>query len=190
MKLSILIPSIPERSNALNLLLLSLDKQIAKLPVQNEVEVLVLMDNKIMSIGEKRERLKNMAAGKYWSMIDDDDRIDEDYVEDIIDAINEHDVDVITFNSWVSVDGQIGTIKASNENPENEQFTPGKATLRKPSHVNCWRAEKFNKFKFGDSNYGEDFDFCNQCYEHIESEHVIDKVLHYYIYDSQITQAF
>jgi len=167
--LSVLIPSIPERQNQLNLLLKRLEGQINKLPVKDEVEIIVLMDNKQITIGEKRERLKNMAQGKYFCLLDDDDNIDEAYIEELHNACKNEDVDVIYFDTWASVDGQVGTIKVSIEHPTNEQFVAGQDTLRKPSHVNAWKTEKFRGFKFGDRNYGEDFDFCNQCYPHITS---------------------
>jgi hypothetical protein len=58
--LSILIPSIPERMGMLNKLLEHLNLLFNK----EWVEILVLMDNKSMSIGEKRIRLLSIAKGK------------------------------------------------------------------------------------------------------------------------------
>lgn len=188
--LTILIPSIPERVNQLNKLHKRLNNQINELPVQNEIEIIALIDNKVITIGEKRERLKNMANGKYFCFLDDDDDISDDYVLELWGACKDNDVDVICFDTWASVDGDIGTIKVSVKHPENEQFKIGEPTLRKPSHVNAWKTEKFKQYQFSDSMYGEDFDFCNQCYPHITTSHRIDKILHYYTYDKGITQAF
>lgn len=184
MILSILIPGIPERIDRLTLLVNKINSQITE---NMNVEVLVLIDNMKMSIGEKREKLKNMAKGKYWCMVDDDDDVSDYYVGEIYAAALENDVDVICFDTIAKVDGMPSLISVNVEN-ENEQYRYG-ITKRKPSHVNAWKSEKFNQFQFGDRNYGEDFDFCKQCYPHITSSCKIEKVLHYYTYDNKITRA-
>ena len=56
--------------------------------------------------------------------------------------------------------------------------------------MNAWLTDKFREYHFSSKNYGEDFDFCNECYPHIESGFNIGKVLHYYIFDNKITRAF
>ena len=189
-KLSVLIPSIPERAETLRLLLEKLESQISENSLEDEVEIIALIDNKKVSIGMKRERLKNMAQGKYFCFVDDDDGISEDYVKEIVEAINNNNVDVICFNTFALIEDLTGVIEVSINNPENEQFKPNEITLRKPSHVNAWLTEKFKKYAFGDSNYGEDFDFCNLCYPHIVSGYNINKILHFYTFDKKITQAF
>jgi len=190
MDLSILIPSIPERQERLSLLFNKLQGQIDRLPVEKAIEIIVYTDNKVISIGEKRERLKNLAGGKYFCFLDDDDDIAEDYIEEIWNVAKSSRVDVIYFDTQAIIDGQIGLISVDHKNPENEQFKPGGETLRKPCHVNCWKTKKFKKFKFSNKMYGEDFDFINQCYPFMKTGHKIDKVLHYYIFDSAITRAF
>lgn len=189
MILSVLIPSIPQRRNQLNKLLYDLECQIDKLPIKGDVEIISLIDNKIVTIGEKRERLKNMVCGKFFCFVDDDDAIHADYIQEIYNACKDNNVDVVYFDSWASIDGTEGKIDVSINN-ENEQFDPVNGTKRKPSHVNAWLTEKFKQYKFSDSMYGEDFDFCNQCYPHITSSYRIDRTLHFYTYDSNITEAF
>jgi hypothetical protein len=59
MKLSILIPSVPSRRKFfLDRLLDDLEKQIGD---RNDVEILVLYDNKKRSLGQKRSDLLNLA---------------------------------------------------------------------------------------------------------------------------------
>lgn len=184
MILSILIPSIPERIDRLSTLVSKIEKQIGELPI----EVIVLMDNKKISIGEKRERLKNMAQGKYFCFVDDDDDVSIDYIEELYTNCL-HNVDVVCFDTLAKIENQYGFISVSIHN-ENEQFKQMGTTKRKPSHVNAWLTEKFKQFSFSDKNYGEDFDFCNQCYQIVESSIEIHKVLHFYTYDKAITMAF
>ena len=184
MILSILIATIPERKNALNILIHKLNSQIAN---RKDIEIIVLMDNCIVSIGTKRNRLKDMASGTYFCFLDDDDDIAPTYIHDLTERCD-NVYDVIYFDTWATCDGQEGVISIDIEN-ENEQFNPDGKTKRKPSHVNAWLTKKFRKFKFSDKNYGEDFDFCNQCYPLIENPYKINKILHYYIFDKQITKA-
>lgn len=185
MILSVLIPSIPERLEELKKLVNKLQGQIGELPI----EVIVLIDNKKISIGAKRERLKNMANGKYFCFVDDDDDITSNYIDEIFNACSDNDIDVICFDTLARVDDKFSFISVSMDN-ENEQFQSNNTTKRKPSHVNAWRTEKFKQFSFTDKNYGEDFDFCNQCYPIVESSFNISQVLHYYTYDKDITRAF
>ena len=186
--LSILIPSIPERLAALEDLVGNLYDQIDENGFTDNVELIVLMDNKKISIGKKRERLKNMAQGKYFCFLDDDDKITEDYIKELVAICNTEWVDVIYFDTQATIDSVEGQISVNITN-ENEQFVHNGTTLRKPSHVNAWLTRKFKKYKFSDKMYGEDFDFCNKCYPHITSGYKIDKILHYYIFDRNITQA-
>ena len=49
-----------------------------------------MFDNKKRSVGEKRQDLLNLAKGQYLVFIDDDDRISDDYISSIIQAMNEN----------------------------------------------------------------------------------------------------
>ena len=104
--------------------------------------------------------------------------------------ITNQEVDVICFDTWATVSGDEGQISVSFNNEKNNQFLPNRITYRKPSHVNAWKTEKFQQYAFSDKMYGEDFDFCELCYPHINTGFNIGKILHYYVYDKDITQAF
>ena len=69
-KLSILIPTVPRRKEHLERLLATLEPQIT-----DEVELLVLMDNKKSLIGSKRQKMIDISQGEYIVFIDDDDEI-------------------------------------------------------------------------------------------------------------------
>src|SRR5688500_8886247 len=90
--LSILICSIPSRFDKAR----ALYEHILSLVGDKNIEVLMLMDNKKRTIGEKREAIKNISNGKYFMFVDDDDSL---YSVDEIYEATEQDVHVITFKS-------------------------------------------------------------------------------------------
>ena len=93
-KLSILICSTPDRIGKYLLKLLNvINHQVKK----KDIELLILTDNEKMSIGEKRNKLKNMAKGDYIVYVDDDDLVSNDYVSELYKATLENK-DCIVFN--------------------------------------------------------------------------------------------
>ena len=81
--LSILIPSLNERSEMLKKLESELHRQIG----DRNVEVVHVSDDRQMSIGQKRMMLLTMAKGEYITYVDDDDWIPEDYIDRILVAL-------------------------------------------------------------------------------------------------------
>jgi glycosyltransferase involved in cell wall biosynthesis len=156
----------------------------------NEIELIVLVDNKSRTIGEKRQALKSMARGKYFCMIDDDDAVMDTFCDDLVDAIKNVDVDVISFDSVADIDGKVGVIEMSLEHKENEQFKPDGVTHRPPWHMCAWKRDIFQKCKFDTGMYGEDWTFVERCLWIATTEHHIDKVLHKYEFRSDVTEAF
>jgi len=184
MKLSILICSIPERFETLQKLYSKLANQVG----DNPVEILVFLDNKKRTIGEKRTGVVSLCKGDYFILIDDDDDCSDDYVDELLKAA-ETGADIITFDQRAVVEG-LGesTVNFSLQN-ENEEFNAGGITRRKPFSVCAFRREKFAHLNFGKTNYGEDMIFSEQAWKIAESEHHIDKILHTYIFDQKITRA-
>ena len=76
MKLSILTPTIRGRENQLSILLEKIESQITKCGT-NQIEHLVLLDNRMRSIGAKRQALVDIARGDFIAFVDDDDDISE-----------------------------------------------------------------------------------------------------------------
>ena len=97
-KLSILILSTHTRRNTfLPISLNMVYGQLEKSKYKENVEILYLVDNKIMTVGEKRNKLKSIASGEYIVFVDDDDRIADTYIDDIVEATLSSP-DVISFN--------------------------------------------------------------------------------------------
>lgn len=185
--LTILIPSIPERSESLSYLM----GEIAYQDVNNEVEVIVFMDNMKRTIGRKRTDLLNLAQGKYVCMIDDDDNISDDFVPTILEAIKENK-DVITYKQLSSINGEtfIVTFGIKNQNEAAHKVKGVFADIkRKAWHCCVWKREVVKGCFFADTNYGEDAIFSDAANANAITETHIDKVMHYYNYSSENTRA-
>lgn len=73
--LSILIPTVVGREDCFN----KLYSRLQDLSHGMSVEIRYMIDDKSMTIGEKRERLYNEACGIYSFQIDDDDDVSDDF---------------------------------------------------------------------------------------------------------------
>lgn len=190
--LSILIPSIPSRYLKAMKLFNFLQAQTEMLSPYNNtipVEILLFTDNKKRSIGQKRDALVQSAKGKYLTFVDDDDSVNEDYVYEIIKAIKEgKGEDVIVFRQQATIDGVKGIIDFDIKN-ENKEFNCLGITKRKPFHVCAWKSSIAKEHRFADINFGEDWHWCKRVLHNVHTQKKINKVLHYYIYDSKITEA-
>ena len=183
MKLSILTPTIPSREKQLKALSEKLANQIGDLPVEH----LILCDNRKRSIGEKRQSLIDIANGEYIAFCDDDDNVWDNYVAELLKAI-ETKADVITFNQKAIYNGLESKVHFGIKNQDG-QFNPGGITLRGPWHVCAWNRQKVKGCVFGFSNYGEDLVWSQQARKRIKTGHHINKILHTYIHDAATTAA-
>jgi hypothetical protein len=94
--LTIICPAITSRGAESGKVFAELQDQVDA--TEYDVEILVLMDNCKMPIGDKVCKLNHMASGDYIIAIGDDDEPKSDYVEQIGKTITENPgVDVVTF---------------------------------------------------------------------------------------------
>jgi len=189
MKLSILIPTIPERKE-------KFDKIYCKLLSQCTPDIEILFDDRErynisgIMVGEKRQALIDQAKGKYISFVDDDDDISNDYVIEILKAIDSGSPDVITFRTLADIDGRKYVIDTSIHNPI-EQLHGNGPIKRKPSVPHVWLKEATKRTVFQSKNVDEDTDWVNAI--NAQSEIKIDKILHYYNFstaDSVASQTY
>ena len=106
-KLSILVPTVPSR---IELFYVKLMKELLRQinPYKNEIELIAFFDNKKRSIGKKRQEMINLSQGEYIVFIDDDDRISEDYISQIMTKLAQNpDTDCVVFDSICRVNGGI-----------------------------------------------------------------------------------
>jgi glycosyltransferase involved in cell wall biosynthesis len=190
--LSILTASIPERALKLALLSEKLAEQIGDLPVEH----LVFLDNRRRSIGGKRDALLRIARGTFIAYVDDDDTVSPDYVEALVAAIKiaikttmeNKQVDVITFAQFARVDEAHAKI-VFGLRQQNQPFIPDTEVQRAAWHVCAWRRSVAILSHFPESNYGEDWAFAEPLNRIARASIHLDKVLHYYRFNSATTAA-
>lgn len=185
---TVMILSIPSRIEKYYLPLQAhLEKQIK----DGSVEVLTLIDNKSMTIGEKRQALLNAARGRWMGFLDDDDMVSDDYVESLTKAMLENPADVITFDQHCSVNGEEFNVNFRIGNP-HEPFVPGSGIpviKRPPYHMCFWRSKIAKNIPFRPSSYGEDLDWVMRMIPYVTSETHLDKVLHHYRYSDATSES-
>lgn len=176
-KLSVLIPSTPERLTYLARMVSELERQSSQLPV----EILVMIDNKQRSTGAKRNALIEQAQGEFVIFVDDDDRIETDYVQTLVKTIDRNpNADCITFDVEVNLFGlekKLTKFDVSFTNSHDDQYY-----YRKPNHIMCYSKRISSQEKFLDLSYGEDDEWAMRASMLIKDQVKISRVLYYYDY--------
>lgn len=155
---------------------------------QDRVEILILVDNKKMMLGEKRNVMVDAAQGRYVQFIDDDDRIEPDLIRSVLAGIDESGADVITFLCSVSINGAAPKVCRYSKRYGQDQNT-AREYRRLPNHICCIRREVAIKATFPNLLYGEDSGYSKLLLPHIGTEHHIDRVLYHYDYNSETTET-
>jgi GT2 family glycosyltransferase len=185
MKLSILICSLSKRLIDFAYLCHKLEYQAKGKPV----EILWLGDNRSMSVGEKRNKLLAMSKGEYVCFVDDDDMVEDDYVDEILKGI-EKNPDVVCFNVGfrnAEIGGEEKPAIFSIQNKFNENFDDKR--IRMPNHLMAVKREHALKAGFTEKSFGEDTDYGlrlrgNSGRESVlKTEHHCGKVLYHYRFD-------
>ena len=186
MKLSILIATVVERSEQLSELLKKFNYEISYNQLQDEVELVIICDNKEMSIGEKRQRLLEKAQGQWIVFFDDDDIPAHNYCQLILNAITD-DIDCIGIN---------GTMTTNGDNPQTwchkfgEVWRNGKAyesfTYYRPIiHFNPVLKSKALQAGFKNIRFGEDQDYSNRLNLLLTKSNYISEPLFHYNYSNK-----
>jgi len=183
-RLSILIPSVPTRFHQTT----ALYRKIMNMIGDMDIEVLMFMDNKKRTIGEKRESLKNISQGKYFLFVDDDDDLVS--IKPVYEAAMQ-DVDVITYKQRCrNQDGSnyIITFGLGNEIEHNTENGRYKDSKRPPFHVCAWN-EKFKSYQYPAVNYAEDWGWLKQVIPLAKTEIHIPEIVHSYNFDINVSEA-
>jgi glycosyltransferase involved in cell wall biosynthesis len=171
MKLSILIPAIPDRDRH-PLFRFNLAPEMG-------VEILSLCDNKQRTVGAKRQALLDVAQGEYVCFVDDDDRVTMKYLGAILAEI-EQKPDLITFKTDCRHFGH-RTIIESSVGFEDEEFNPDGVTRRKPNHVHVWKRSIAVQGTFPDTSWEEGEIWARQIHHLVKFQRMIDEVLYIYL---------
>ena len=188
--LTIGILSLNERIKSLNDLLGEINK-ITSRENLDKVEIIVNVDDRQKSVGQKRNEILEQAKGKFVCFIDDDDNIDEDYINIIMKIIRENpELDCIGFSGMYYINGNPAMIfKHANEYGGHYKDDEG-IQYRPINHLNPTRTEIARKIRFPEKNFGEDSDYCDRLLESglLKNEIIIhDKIMYHYLWDSQET---
>lgn len=152
---------------------------------EGKVQICSLCDNGELSIGEKRNRLLEMSTGKYVAFIDDDDTIDDKYIELILNSIEDTQPDCI------GIKGMISTIKGNTvinrryfyHTIENDNYyQSNRGYERPPNHLNPIKRDIAIKYKFKDISMGEDTDWAMEICKNkeLKSEKFINRTIYFY----------
>ena len=175
-KLSILICTIPTRSYLFRELYDKLLKQSTE-----EVEILFELDNKVLSIGAKRQKLLERSIGKYVVFIDDDDSVPEYYIDEILKAI-EFSPDCIGFKIDCDMQGQHKKAIASNKFDKWEEID--NVYQRTIYHKTPVKRSIAMTIGFPNLRFGEDHVYSKNLKSSglLKQEIFIDKVMYHYKY--------
>lgn len=156
-------------------------------PEQDRVEIIVLTDNKKMMLGHKRNVMVDIAQGKYIAFVDDDDRIADNYLSELLKA-TETDADCIVFKAEVSMNGEPPKI-CDYSKDHRRDYNHKDGYYRIPNHICCVKRAVSLKSSFPHLLYGEDAGYGKVLLPNIKTEHKINKVLYYYDYNADTTET-
>lgn len=205
-KLSILIPTTPDRLPFMAKLMIQFDHQLNLIAERtehgsapniqwlimnskfndNDVELLVLTDEKQYSIGQKRNWLMGAATGEYLAFVDSDDRIGDKYFAHAFAGINQG-FDACGLTGIITEDGQ-NPKKFVHSMRYDSWFEKDGVYYRNNNHLNVVRRDIAQKMRFPETSQGEDHDYSKQLLASglIKTEYWDEnEILYYYDYRSK-----
>lgn len=187
---SILILGVPDRMESLSKLIQKLEDQVDKNNLKGEVEILALIDNKTRTVGNKRQSLLDTCEGRFVAYLDDDDTISDDYIPEIVSAIKlDRYVDVVSFNQETRINNDPPNIVYFGLQYENTEYYPGVPVYRKPFHMCAWNRNIAKQVRFKNISLTEDWAWIEELCKLAKTEFHIDKILHYYLFNSTTTTS-
>ena len=154
---------------------------------QQSVEILMLTDNKKMMLGHKRNVMVDAAQGRYVVFVDDDDRLELDYLATLLDA-TVSDCDVITFLVSVRLNG--GKPKECRYSIDfDRDRNTARHYERLPNHICAVKKEIAQQVSFPNIPYGEDAGYSKLLKPLLHTEFPINRVLYHYDYFTETTEA-
>ena len=186
MKLSILIPSLIDRAESLNLLKIELERQVLENGLLGQVETITLVDNRELTIGAKRNELLKRANGEYLCYFDDDDYPSRKYIKRIFEGIKEKPdcCSLMGLITWNGENPEIFEHSIKYSEYKTNPPTNGIRYERYPNHLNVIKSEIAKQFKFEEINFGEDTKWATRLFMSglLKTEYYIHDVLYEYRY--------
>lgn len=187
-KLSILVLTVPNRVNSFfPKLILDLYDQTRD---RKDVEVLGLYDNKIRTVGEKRQNLIDISRGEYIVFIDDDDRVASDYVKEIMNVLSKNpQVDCVVFDVMCTLNNKKQIVRRYGVELDYWVSDDEKSSTGKPSHIMVYRKAIAERQKFQHVNRGEDVQWTKRVCKYVKNQVRINKILYFYDFNSRVTET-
>tara|TARA_R110000796_G_scaffold155378_1_gene272067 strand:+ start:4739 stop:5371 length:633 start_codon:yes stop_codon:yes gene_type:complete len=167
MLISILIPTISERGEQFQKLQDGLYTQIKANKLEKKVEIISISDNRTIPLSQKRNMLQKLARGKYFTHLDDDDNLADDYCKTMVDFI-EHNVfkqynklpDIIGYDQICYVEKDTFVVKPNLNFDFNLSDPPYgmpskkeyKEFMRYPWQFLLWNTKRFSEVYRTDSD--------------------------------------
>ncbi len=176
--LSLLICHLVERRDQLARLQTHLGPQLT-----DRVEMLIEVDNRQITTGEKRNRLLERAQGDFTAFIDDDDMVAPDYVRSILAAIDRQPtVDCIGLKGIITFGG------AQRLNPRpfvhsikcHSWYEANGVYYRTPNHLNPIASRHTKVTKFPHITIGEDRAWSEALRSLLKTEVMVKEPLYFY----------
>ena len=178
-KLTILVPTVPSRISTYYPRLMK--QLLDQTKGYDTIELISFFDNKKRSIGKKRDEMLKLVQGEYVVFIDDDDRISDDYILEIMTVLHHNpDVDCVVFNCICSVDKGPGKLCKYGVEFEYGDILGGLEWRGKPAHTMVYKSSIAKAHSFSDMKFAEDTDWVKRACLDIKNQIRIDKVLYYY----------
>lgn len=185
MKLSILICTVEGRESSYQNLKEELELQKSLYNIQDDVEIITHKDNKLLTVGSKRNLLKRLAKGYYICYVDDDDMVSRDYLKIIFESISS-DADIITFNVQRYLNGVIDKIYCPNVYLGS--FVSGNyCFMTNLLHLCPHKKSLADKIEFPEKNFGEDLEYSLSLVKLMPKEKKIDSILYNYYFSETET---
>lgn len=152
-----------------------------------EVEVIIFTDNKVLSVGAKRNMLNMGAMGQYVCHVDCDDQISTNYISKLLEGIKSG-ADVITFDVAYHHNG--GAPKpVYYDKAYGKDINEPTCYKRIPNHLMCFKKELAIAAGFPDISFGEDAQFAKNILPMIKTQHRITETLYHYYFNSETTET-
>ena len=174
MKLSVLIPSLESRRDALEKITKKIESQ------SPEVEVVSFVDSGGLTVGAKRNILLRKAKGDYVAFVDDDDDISDDYVPKILAAIESNPDCCSLTGRIVFSDGYSRIFEHSLKYDRWVDDHENKIYYRPPNHLNAIKRSIATTVVFPGISLGEDRVYSMSVLPRLKSEAKIDGVIYTY----------
>jgi glycosyltransferase involved in cell wall biosynthesis len=182
MKLSVLIASLESRNDLFKRVFTDLKNQINSNNYSDIVEVITLVDNAELTIGEKRNILKSKAKGEYICFVDDDDLLPNYYLKEIVDKLNSG-YDLINFYVEHRVDGSYKKLICPNVGIDSIEIN-GCLFWVNMLHLCPHKKSIADLVKFPNINFCEDLEYSRELKTHIKNTFFIEKIMYHYDYKS------